>query len=104
MHGVQPSHQSGSDNFDVPVVSRQLPSKENAWIALRRHRLQELSWSVDVRVAMDLTQAEKFGVLQSRNHSKDAPLLGELQMILESHDVVAGLHEIFLPQLHDGVR
>ena len=53
---------------------------------------------------MDLAQAEKFGVLQSRNHSKDAPLLGELQMILESHDVVAGLHEIFLPQLHDGVR
>ena len=53
---------------------------------------------------MDLTEPQKFGVFETRNQTEYALLLAELQVILESDNVVAGLHQIFLAKLDHRVR
>ena len=53
---------------------------------------------------MNLSESQKLGVFQSRDHPEDPLLLGEFQMVLETHDVVAGLHQVFLPKLHHRMR
>src|SRR5215475_12380467 len=53
---------------------------------------------------MNLPQTKELCALESGNHAEDAFLFGKFQMILKADDVVAGLHQIFLPKLNDGVR
>ena len=52
---------------------------------------------------MDLSEPQELCIFQTGNHSKDLLLCGKFQMVLKSHDVVTGLHQVFLPKLHNRV-
>ena len=60
--------------------------------------------SVDIRISMNLSETQELRVLQAWNHSKYASLVVEFEVVLEAHDVVAGLHQVFLPKLNNRVR
>src|SRR3989442_10098298 len=53
---------------------------------------------------MDLAEPEEFSVFQAGYHPKDPLLFRKFQVILEPNNVVAGLHQIFLPKLNNSVR
>ena len=53
---------------------------------------------------MNLPESKELRILETGNQPEYAPLVVELQMILKPDQVVAGLHEIFLSELDDGVR
>ena len=53
---------------------------------------------------MNLSETEELGVFQAGNHAEDSLLIGELQVILKSHDVIARLHQIFLAKLDYSIR
>ena len=48
--------------------------------------------------------ADKFRVMQSRDHGKNALLLREFQMGLEADDVIDGACGVVLAQLYNGIR
>jgi hypothetical protein len=53
---------------------------------------------------MDLPVAQKTSVFEPGNQSQHARLLTELQMVLESDQVVGVRPQILLPQLHRRIR
>ena len=53
---------------------------------------------------MDLAVAQEGCVFEAGDEAEDARLLAELEVVLEADEVVAVGAEIFLAELHDGVR
>ena len=53
--------------------------------------------TIGAEIVEDLPEADELRLLQSRNHAQDAGLCPELQMILESDQVVAIGPQVFLP-------
>ena len=51
---------------------------------------------------MNLPEAQKFGVLEPGNLPQDALLLGKLEVVLETHQIIAGEAQVFRPELHHG--
>src|SRR6266568_5697081 len=101
--GIDSRYQAGCHIFNVALRSCELARKKDARIPARRHCRQQNLRRVDVGVSMNLSEPKKLSVLQTGNHPEDALLLGKFQVVLESNDVVARLHQVFLPKLHDGV-
>src|ERR1700730_16244560 len=53
---------------------------------------------------MNLSKANEFGLLETRNQKKHTFLLTDLEMILKTNEVVAVGKQILLPELHNGER
>ncbi len=53
---------------------------------------------------MNLTEAHEFSLLESRNQSQHSFLFAELQMVLETDEVVAIGEQVFLAKLHNRPR
>ena len=64
----------------------------------------EQSRRIDVSIAVNLSVAQEAGVFEPGDQAEHSRLLAELQMILKTLDVVTGLHQVFLPELNNGVR
>src|SRR5262249_54482959 len=81
---------------------RDLPGEQQVRMGPKLQRWREQRGSVDIGVAMDLSEAQELRILQSRDHPQNACLFAELQMILESDQVEARCAQILLPQLNYG--
>ncbi len=97
-------HQAGRDGFHIAFYSADLSGEENVGMLFHLQGLGEKCGRVDVSVAMDLAVAKEASVFEARNQAQDAGLFTKLQMVLEADEVVGIGAEIFLTQLHDGVR
>src|SRR5271169_3916626 len=98
---VYPRHQPSCNRLHVAFHTADLSREQNPWMRLHLQGFPQQRWTVDIRVAMNLPVAQKPRILQSGNHPQHARLLSELQMILESDQIVGIRPKVFLPQLHD---
>src|SRR5271157_1157382 len=79
---VHPGHQTGGDGFHVSFHARDLAGEEDPRL---RPQLQggPEQRGVDVRIAMNLPEAQELGVFEARDQAQDAGLLAEFQVVLE---------------------
>src|SRR5262245_16497641 len=68
------------------------------------HGCRQYSGRVDISVPVNLSELQKFGAFQSGNHAQHAGLFTITEMILKADHAVSISHEVFLAQLHGGVR
>ena len=101
--GVKPRHQPRGNGFHVSFHARDLPGEQHLGARAQLQRGRQQRGRVDVGVAMDLAEAQELGVLKPRNHAENARLLGELQVVLEAHQVEAPVAQAFLAELRHGV-
>ena len=75
---VDAGNESGRDILDVALRACQLACKEDPGVAFCSHRRQQNLRCVNVRIPMNLSQPQEFGIFKARNHPEDALLLSEL--------------------------
>src|SRR5690606_28306726 len=97
---VQPRKPAGTDRFDVAFDAGDLSREEQMRIRFSGKRFVQYLGRVDESVAVDLSELEKLGVLQSGDQPQHAGLLAVPQVVLESDEPVGVRHQVFLAQLH----
>src|SRR5215470_8807295 len=85
---VHPRNQASSNGFDIPFHSANLSRKEYPRMLLHLQRLAKQGGCIDVGIPVNLPVPEKASMLEPRNQPQHARLLAEVQMILESDEVV----------------
>ena len=79
----------GTDRLAITLGSRQLTRHEHGHIdatgAAKPKLGRQQLWGVDERVAMHDAITRELGLLQTRDHTEHALLLGERQVGLETH-------------------
>src|SRR5439155_3860209 len=92
---VDSRQQTGGDGFYVTLDSADLSGKKEPGILSGLQRRPEKLRRLDIRIPVNLSEAEKFRLLESGNQPEHALLFGEFEMVLEADKVVTVGHQIF---------
>jgi len=98
----QPEPQPAGRGLHVALHARDLPGQEHAGPGPQLQLGRERHWRVDKSVAVRAAQPLELGLLQPRDHPKDALLLGVRELGLAAHQIEHGLPGVLGPQLDHG--
>src|SRR4030095_1453925 len=86
---VYAGHESGGNGFDVAFDAGDLAGEENIGTRAQLQGGGQERGSVDIRIAMNLTEPQELGLLEARDEAEHASLLAEFHMVLKSDQVEA---------------
>ena len=85
---VKAGKHTGGDGFGIALYSRQLPGDEYPGMVAERKRLGQHPGSIDVGIAMNLAEAQKFGILQTWNEAQNPCLLAKFEVVLQADQII----------------
>src|SRR5688500_1695240 len=99
-----PCQPTRRDRFDIALDAGDLSGKEEPRVLSRRKIFVQDLRRIDERVAMDLTELQELGILQTGYESKHSGLLAVSQMVLTTDEPVCVGHQILLSELDTCIR
>ena len=98
------SDQPARDALDVTLDAAKLSRDEDLGRFAKAEIGRQERGRVDVRIAVNLAEAQEFSVLQAGDQAKDFPLFGKFEVVLKTHQVEAGRSQVLGAQLNDCKR
>jgi hypothetical protein len=85
----QTGKESRGNALHVSFHAGKLACDEDVWRGAKAEIRAEQPWGIEVRVAVNLSEAQELGTFESRDHAQDSLLFGKFEVVLESHQVIA---------------